>query len=156
MKKRTKIGAFLCAGATLALSIPAFATNVISDIENNAGSAGELSSINKSVNKFSGNLIAFILSLVVAVILVVVAIALLKAALGGQREKEEVKGKIIWAVVLLVLATPAAFFGIAGIIGSEAEKVGTNIKNGGGGGEGDGLGSFNDAAPEKIDYSVYL
>ena len=99
----------------------------------------------------------------VAVVLIGLAIALLAAAFGGQREKENVKGKVVWAIICLALATPASFYGIAGMISRAASDAATSVGGGGnGGGGGDqNLGGFNDQAPirnigEVPEYSVYL
>ena len=138
MKTRLKLGTLMTTASIAAMNLNAFADgepkaapggpqSVIQDIAKQATGDGEFSSINSSINEFSGNIILFVLSTVTAVVLVGLAITLLMMALGGQREKENAKGKILMAIVLLVLATPAAFFGIAGLIGSEAESAGTTI-----------------------------
>ncbi len=128
MKKKTKLGIVTCAMTTAFLSTSAFANSVITDIQSAAEQGGgQFKSINDSVNKFSGNLITFILSLVVAVVLIGLAITLLAAAFGGQREKENVKSKVIWAVICLALATPATFYGVAGMLSSAASSAATSV-----------------------------
>ena len=128
MKRKTKLGIVTCAMTTAFLSTAAFANSVIQDIQNAADEGGgQFKSINDSVNKFSGNLILFILSLVVAVVLIGLAITLLAAAFGGQREKENVKGKVIWAVICLALATPATFYGVAGMLSNAASSAATSV-----------------------------
>lgn len=148
MKRKTKVGMLATAVSAGLMSISAFAgpQDVISDISNAAGKGdGSLSSINESINSFSGNIILFVLSTVTAVVLVGLAITLLMMALGGQREKENAKSKILTAIVLLVLATPAAFFGIAGLIGEQAESAGSKINGDGSGNSTQKIGG--EAAP---------
>ena len=162
MKKKTKLGILTCAMTTAFLSTSAFASQVIEDIKNAADEGGgQFKAVNDSVNKFSGNLIIFILSLVVAVVLIGLAITLLAAAFGGQREKENVKGKVVWAIICLALATPASFYGIAGMISRAAGDAANSVGGGGNGGGDQNLGGFNDQAPvknieEAPEYSVYL
>ena len=88
----------------------------LATIQDQANNPDQFSSITDAINKFAGNIIACILSIVVAFALISAAVAMLMASLGSNKDKEGAKGRIIWAIILIVMASPAAFFGIAGVV----------------------------------------
>jgi hypothetical protein len=97
----------------------------IIDMIKSSDGTGSLNSIKQIVAKLSSSLISLILMTVVAVASVVAAIALLVMIAGGQRGKEDAKGKIVMAAICIVIAVPSTFFSILGFV----EKVGTEASN---------------------------